>query len=491
MAKILFISDNLVNEGLGIMCLSSYLKRNGHDVQLFLLSEFKGSEGLLRSIRKTKPDIIGFSVMTPQASQFWTVTKVIKESFNNLKIIWGGPHCMFTPEHVITNDAVDIICTGEGEEALLTLMNRLDANSDFDDIQSLWKKKGREWIKNEVGRLEENLDKYPFPDRELYFNKYWILRNFGVKRFMTQRGCPFDCSYCFEPSFKELYKNKGTFIRRHSVEYVMNEIKDIVGRYPANSIHFSDDTFNLNKNWLEDFLVRYKKEIKLPFTCNVNVLLCDEEMVVKMKDAGCNGVVFGLESGVERIRMNLLNKKITDRQYVEAARLLRKHKLTFVNNIIYGFPNETLEDTVESVRFNNSLRPYGIRPCILKIYKGTKLAKFVVANNLYEAVGEFTYKALDSNNQHESIKNMMWAGNVFVKLPFLVPFAKRILSSSISKFFKPLVLLNHWQDMWFYKVSLWQSSIYFWHSRKLFMKGLGGTQVDKYRKIQNEACIDK
>ena len=181
MAKILFISDNFFNESLGIMYLSSYLKANGHQVCLFLLSEYKRSDGLLRVIKDADPDLVGFSVMTPQVSTFRPVAKIVKETTRR-RIIWGGPHCMFMPENVSENRYIDIICIGEGEEALLTLMNRIDARSDYSDIPGLWVRKEDRWIKNDVGCLETNLDKYPFLDRELYYSKYPFLHKFGLKR---------------------------------------------------------------------------------------------------------------------------------------------------------------------------------------------------------------------------------------------------------------------------------------------------------------------
>src|SRR3990167_11191185 len=119
MAKILFISDNFIDESLGIMYLSSYLKANKHEVHLSLLSEYKQIDELLKFIRDTNPDIVGCSVMTPQVDSFRLITKIIKEKTNH-KIIWGGAHCMFMPEDVMKNKYVDIICIGEGEEAILT-----------------------------------------------------------------------------------------------------------------------------------------------------------------------------------------------------------------------------------------------------------------------------------------------------------------------------------------------------------------------------------
>ena len=479
MAKLLFISDSYLNESLGIMYLSAYLKANGHSVYLTLLSEHKKADGLISLVREVNPDLVGFSVMTPQVNIFRNISKLIKET-TNYTVIWGGAHCITMPQEVIGKEAVDIVCTGEGEEPLLTLMNRLDTKNSYDDIDSLWVRKKEGWLRNDIGRLEADLDKYPFPDRALYYDKYPLLKNFPLKRLITQRGCPYNCAYCFEPTMKELYRGKGNLVRRHSAGYVIAEIKNITSRYRTRAIHFSDDTFNLNRVWLIDFLKKYKENVGLPFTCNISVLLIDEEMVSKFKDAGCKGLVFGLEHGVERIRMDVLNKKIKNKDYLETARLLRKYKLRFVVNTLFCVPDESLEDAIESVRFVQRLKPLGIKANILKIYKGTLLGKLIFERGQYEDTGEFTFRYKDPRNEHDFKKNMLWAGYLFIKFPILLNFSKGILCFPLSRFLMPLVLFSHWFDIKFFSIPLPQAFAYFWHSRSIFIRGIPSEQVDNY-----------
>ncbi|MDP1852696.1 MAG: radical SAM protein [Candidatus Omnitrophota bacterium] len=484
MARILFISDTFINESLGIMYLSSYLKKHSHDVRLTLLWEYKKIDDLLKFIKKTSPDLVGFSVMTPQVNIFRPIAKIIKEATGHL-VVWGGAHCMFMPEEVVDSGYVDIICRGEGEESLLTLMNRIDARQETDDIPNLWIKKKDRWIKNDLGKLESDLDKYPFPDRGLYYDKYPLLRNFALKRFMTQRGCPHDCSYCFEPTFKKMYEGKGKLVRRHSVEYVINEVKSVISKYPTRAIHFSDDTFNLNENWVMEFLRQYKQHIDLSFTCNISVLGINEEMIRGLKDSGCKGVTFGLEHGVENIRMNILNKRVPNKNYIEITKLLNKYNLKFLTNVMLCLPCERMEDAIESIRFARVLKPYGIRVGILKIYKGTKLAEFLRERNLLEAAGKFTYKSKDVYNEYKNIKKLIWTAQLFIHYPLFLRFSKRILSSSFSYLFKPVMLLSYWRDASFFSIPFFQALMYFWHAPKMFIKGIGDEQPDVYKKIKD------
>jgi len=399
----------------------------------------------------------------------------------NAKIIWGGPHCTFMPAETSKISEIDFICVGEGEDALLTLMNHIDQKKDCFSIPNLWARRKNEWIKNEVGSLEENLDKFPFPDRELFFKKSGFFGGFFMKRFMTQRGCPFNCNYCFEPSFKELYKGKGKLVRRHSVQYVIDEIIDTIGRYPTRHIHFSDDSFNLNKNWVREFSPAYRKYVNLPFTCNVSAALVNEELIRNLKEAGCTGVFWGLESGVERIRTIILNKKVTNEQYLYAAHLLRKYNIRLTTYNMVCMPTESIKDAVETIRINKTLKVYNARTHVLKMYKGTKLASYAEENGLTEAEGEFTYKVKDKDNIHEGLKNLIWCSYFLIKIPFLVHFAEKIISSPITKYFKFLIIMNYWVEKNFYHIPVWQAIRgFFKFDPKLLIKGWTNEQKDSY-----------
>lgn len=489
MARLLFISDNFLNESLGIMYLSAYLKANQQQVKLTLLADHESMTTLVQLIAQEQPDLIGFSVMTPQVETFRPVVEAITREFT-IPIIWGGAHCTFMPEQAARENGVKIICVGEGEEAVLELMQRIDAHQPYHDVPNLWIRYDGQWIKNDVAPLEANLDKYPFPDRELYYDKYPFLRTFGLRRLITQRGCPYNCSYCFEPAFKALYKGKGKFVRSHSVDYVMADLKQITQKYPTKLFHFSNDSFNLNRAWVEEFARRYPQEVGVPFTCNVSVPNLDEDQIMHLKQAGCVGVAFGLESGVEQIRMEILNKKIRDVQFLEAAQLLRKHRIPFLNNVLIGVPAERLEDALETMSFNKRIKPLAMRVNLLKVYKGTGIAEYLRAHDMIEAEGEFTYKVKDIHGDHEYIKHLIWAGMLFIKIPFLINAAKPILQSPFAQYFKSLVVLSHIQDVLFYKVPLWQSLLYFWHSRKVFLHGISGEQKDRYVQIDAKREVE-
>jgi uncharacterized Fe-S cluster-containing radical SAM superfamily protein len=327
----------------------------------------------------------------------------------------------------------------------------------------------------------------------LYYSKYPLLRDFAVKRFITQRGCPYDCAYCFEPSYKIIHKGKGKLMRRNNPDRAIQDIKDVIEKYPTELVHFSDDVFNLNKEWVRDFLRKYKQNFDLPFTCNVVVQGMDDELCRQFKDAGCRGVTFGLETGVESTRMKLLKKLTPNKIYLDVTQSFRNYDIKYMSNVMFCLPNETLDHALESMRFQMELKPLGSRPSMLKLYKGTELATSSVLNGLCEGVGEFTYKAKDPNNEHKTIENLEWAGQLFIKWPFLFPYAKKILKSRILRFInRPLSLYyTNWHNVVFFKIPILQAIRYFLHSKEVFIKGMSAHQADTYKPIEPAREVQK
>ena len=170
--------------------------------------------------------------------------------------------------------------------------------------------------------LERDIDKLPFPDREL-LQDYPEINNAKVRNFITSRGCPYNCTYCFNQGMKALYKNHN-FIRRRSVGNVIKEIVETKNKFNFELVHFEDDTFNLDKKWLREFAEKYPK---FPFKCNVRANLMDEETAMLLKKANCISATFGIESGNDRIRNNIFKRNMSREHIVKCAKLLKKYHI--------------------------------------------------------------------------------------------------------------------------------------------------------------------
>ena len=203
-------------------------------------------------------------------------------------------------------------------------MNALEQNGDASAIKNLWVKKGAEIIKNEVRDLIQDFDTLPMPYRKIYY-KYKFIRDLPVKRFISGIGCPYQCTFCHNPLHIQLFKGKGKFVRKKSVRRVIDEIRAVSDTYVLKNVHFSDDTFVLDKQWLQEFLETYRQEINMPFSCNIRIDQVDESMVRDMAHSGCYGVSFGIESGSERIRNNILKKNLDQNTIINNAKIIKKY----------------------------------------------------------------------------------------------------------------------------------------------------------------------
>ena len=184
---------------------------------------------------------------------------------------------------------------------MVELANCLDENGDPRHIESLHVKIDGQIHENEIRRVREP-DSLPFPDRDIYYDKYPALKNAGTKPVWVVRGCPYECSYCFNHRLKEMTVGKGKYLRYGSVERTIEEIKFVKEKYGMKWASLMGDTVNADKKWFLRLLESYKKEIDVPFLVNVRVENLDEESVRKMSEAGCDRVVFAIESGDEKLR---------------------------------------------------------------------------------------------------------------------------------------------------------------------------------------------
>ncbi len=387
--KLTFLSFN--SEPLVLRYMSSYLKENGHEVEIiYLKEEFNRNNisSLLNFLKKSKPDLVGLEVYTGWLKKAEFLTKIIQKK-NNLQVIWGGAHVNTCPEESI--NIADIICVGEGEEALLDLLNSLEKNKPINKIKNLWirDKKSGEVIKNPVRNLVENLDKYPFPDYNP--SDSYVLIKKRLKRLTKKdiediisakysilggRGCIFSCTYCCNHQNRKRYFGKGIYFRKRSIKNVIAELVWAKKNFKhINYIRIWDDLFMMRDiNELKEFCELYKEKINLPFSCRLQFTLVTDEILNLLKNAGVQDIELGIESGSERVRKEIFKRFTPPKKILEVAGKLHKKNIETVYNIIFNNPYETVEDLKECINLLIDFpRPLNLQGFNLIFLPGTEI----------------------------------------------------------------------------------------------------------------------
>lgn len=377
--KILFINKfldkhTIYRVPLGILYLSAALKKAGH--QVFICEPKR--ENVLEKVKRVKPDIIAYSLRTGFHRYYIDLNRRLKEEFSFFSI-FGGPHATFFPE-IIKEEGVDCVAQGECESAIVDLLDRLEKKQPYLETANFWFKINGKIYQNPLRKLEQDLDKISFPDRSLLDN-YKEIKFSRIHNFITSRGCPFNCSYCFNHRLKEIYTGQN-YIRRRNVDNVIAEINEVAARYNLGRVHFEDDTFNMDKDWLREFTAKYPK---IPFKCNLRANLVDEEVIQSLKEANCISVTFAIEAGNDRIRNDILSRNMSKDQIIKCASLLKKYGIKFITENILANPTSTLSDDIETMDLNIICRPDYPTVSLLQPYPGTKIFEIAVANKQFVA----------------------------------------------------------------------------------------------------------
>ncbi len=370
------------------MYLSAVLKKNGHTADVFLEGLHKD---IIGDIYKTNPDIVGFYCLTGEHRWMEKRANEIKER-SNVLIAVGGPHPTYFPEMIEEMKNVDIICRGDGETAVLELMNRLKKGEKINNILGLWVKQDNRVYKNDIAPLVEDIDSFPLPDRDIY-NKYKFFHKATEILVCIARGCPFNCTFCYNASKKKLYSGQKV-VRRRSVDNVISEIKFLQKKYPQmKSVTFEDDNLGSYPKWVDEFCEKYKQINGPPFLASIRADCIDEKMAKKLKKAGCYLLSIGLESGDSEMRNRILKKNISDETYLKAAKIIRENEIELRTSNMFFLPGETIEMAFNTLKMNKKMKPDYAWVYPLQPYPRTEIYQYAVEHGFLDK--DFSFDEID------------------------------------------------------------------------------------------------
>ncbi len=336
----------------GIAYLIGQIKNAGHEIELFHLTTENELIKAGEILHHGSSDVVGFSFATNQLRYVKRFTKEFKK-----QTFWiaGGVHGTLVKEKLFDEiDQFDAICIGEGDTILVELLNRLSAKQDYYDCPG--------FAFNKTGTINQvlpppDVEQLAFPDYTLFDYKKIIRQSGNVFPMQIGRGCPYNCSYCCNHIIKTVYPRKKDYVRWPSVSKAIDIIRQNLSIYPeTQKIAFSDDTFTLNKRWLNEFCISYKENIGLPFSCNARVETIDEKVLSSLKMAGCKAIDFGVETGNEWLRKTVLNRRHSNTDIINAFRMTRKFGIKCFSFNITALPFETYKMAKETLKLNMTLR---------------------------------------------------------------------------------------------------------------------------------------
>jgi len=352
--NILLIYNYMIVEPLAVLFLQNYVDDNGHEADLI------DYQSMPEDFDFSKYDYVGFSILTGSHNQMFEIADKIKDK---TKVIIGGAHTIsFSKE---SKEHADFVVRGFGERILIKILN---------------------------GEIkEEGIYSEKVPPKDLLisnrekFYKDEKRRNNPIKNVFTSYCCPYKCTYCYNSIVQEEFPKYNFTVR--PVESVIKECK-ILLKYPLKLIFFQDDTFGVNVKWMKEFSKLYRKEINIPYHCNIRIDILTEERVYLLKESGCESVTFSIECASEELRKGLLGKPISNKQIFDGVNLLRKYGITFRTQQMVGLPTTTIEDDIELLKMSCELKPLFASATVFTPMLGTPLVDYCIKKGYYNPENE-------------------------------------------------------------------------------------------------------
>lgn len=361
---------------LGLAHIAAVLEEAGHTIRILDLNV---QEDTLEADTKWA-DAVGFYIMTPAFNAAKKLAAQVKSIASNIPIIVGGPFPSALPEECLKSPYIDIVIKGEGERTAEELFDALENGKSFDTIKGIYYKKENTIKQNPEREKIQNLDELPFPAYHLFpFYKYnptrptWIdARHLIPATMMTQRGCPFECNFCF---------SQRSGFRAMSPARAVEHITRLRDDFGVNFVEFQDDVFNLlprRSTEICELLIKEKVDVNWSIPNGISrVENVNQEFLQIAKDSGCVDAWFAAESGSERVRNTIVKKRNTMQQVRDAVEAAKRVGFETGAFFVLGHPDESKEEMQQTINFACSLPIDRAQFTISTPFPGTDLYRMI------------------------------------------------------------------------------------------------------------------
>ena len=371
-------SGSGLNIGLGY--LASSLITYGCEVRVLDFENLNVNRNeRLNSALLWKPNLIGVTCTTFSVKDAIKIIKYCRKHYSCFYIA-GGPHVTMNPKVFMEKhkDLFDCIAVGESDQTILEIVNIIRTGGDFKEIRGIaYFEKGEVVITKR--ELIADLDRLPFPNYHVFDS---VNGNIETYPIITERGCPYGCVFCLS---SHIWKRRW---RARTPENVIAEIKHAVLEYGFKTLSILDDNFTLPsacaKNRAKkicDLIIAENLELNIILPNGVRADSIDEELLQKLKLAGCSFMMVGVED-VAADTINKVGKGESQSVIKEAVQMIKKVGIKVECSMVIGLIDATFETTIQSVQF---LEDLGIKGhwVIAVPFPNTALYSWVNANGRF------------------------------------------------------------------------------------------------------------
>ncbi len=487
LVRIALVSTHTHPISLGLRYVSAYLKRHGHDVRMIFMcskrdtAEPDFSPALLAAFveQLRDADLIGMSLMTNTFLRACALTQAVRQAGIKAPIVWGGTHPTVAPDESI--DVADMVCIGEGERPMQELAETLDAGRDPSSVASFVVRRGAGTVRNELARLETDLDALPFPDYELDTHlvahqdelvpaRPELLRGALHRyRIATTRGCPYSCSFCNNAAQMRIARGKGKWVRLRSNDNVMAELEQVCRRFPTiEEVNVIDDLFFVRSAaQMEAFARAYAERINRPIELDAFPNTITRQKVKALSRLPISLISMGIQSGSPATLKDIYNRPTPIGTIAEGIRILSEAGIRAEYHYLVDNPFESDASRIETLRFaaTHHRGPAILRIFPLQFYPGSPLYDRARAEGVIGPRHESAYRYMYTGKKHlkEAAYLEIWLRVVLALRGAGVP--RRIVHGLVSAVIHPRV---RWvlDRRWFGPASyrLWRMGRVMWRN---------------------------